>query len=83
MELGFEAERVRVRVSDNGGGIPAELRTDLFERPSPLRGGYGRSSGGLGLIIVKRILTLHDSVIRLEEKEESGAAFSFALPAAA
>ncbi len=83
VELGFEAERVRVRVSDNGGGIPAELRTDLFERPSPLRGGYGRSSGGLGLIIVKRILTLHDSVIRLEEKEESGAAFSFALPAAA
>ena len=73
---------VRVRVSDTGGGIPAEIRTDLFERPSPLRGGYGRSSGGLGLIIVKRILSLHDSAIRLEQKEEAGAAFSFALPTA-
>jgi signal transduction histidine kinase len=43
---------------------------------------YGRSSGGLGLIIVKRILSLHDSVIRLEEREGAGAVFSFALPAA-
>ena len=82
VELRADAGRVRVRVSDNGGGIPAELRADLFERPSPLRGGYGRSSGGLGLIIVKRILSLHDSVIRLEDREEAGAAFSFVLPAA-
>jgi signal transduction histidine kinase len=80
--LSADQDRVRVRVSDNGGGIPAEIRADLFERPSPLRGGYGRSSGGLGLIIVKRILSLHDSVIRLDEKEKTGAAFSFALPAA-
>lgn len=73
---------VGVRVSDTGGGIPAEIRADLFERPSPLRGGDGRASGGLGLLIVKRILKLHDSAIRLEEEAEVGAAFSFALPTA-
>ncbi len=73
---------VGVRISDNGGGIPAEIRADLFERPSPLRGGYGRASGGLGLLIVKRILKLHDSMIRLEDEAETGTAFSFALPTA-
>ena len=82
VELSQDQGRVRVRVVDNGGGIPAEIRANLFERPSPLRGGDGRSSGGLGLIIVKRILSLHDSSIRLEDKMETGAAFSFALPAA-
>jgi signal transduction histidine kinase len=83
VELTRVREGVGVRVSDNGGGIPAEIRADLFERPSPLRGGDGRASGGLGLLIVKRILKLHDCVIRLDEKVEAGAAFSFALPAAA
>lgn len=82
VELTREDGRVGVRVSDNGGGIPAEIRADLFERPSPLRGGDGRASGGLGLLIVKRILNLHGSAIRLEEKAEAGAAFSFALPEA-
>ena len=82
VELAREDGRVQVRVSDNGGGIPGAMRADLFDRPSPLRDGYGRSSGGLGLIIVKRILSLHDSVIRLEEREGAGAVFSFALPAA-
>lgn len=82
VDLAREDGRVQVRVSDNGGGIPGALRADLFERPSPLRDGYGRSSGGLGLVIVKRILNLHDSVIRLEDHEGAGAVFSFALPAA-
>jgi signal transduction histidine kinase len=82
VELVDEHGRVRVRVSDSGRGIPAEIRAHLFERPSPLGGGDGRSSGGLGLIIVKRILSLHDSAILLDEQEEAGAAFSFALPAA-
>lgn len=82
VELTREDGHVGVRVCDNGGGIPAEIRADLFERPSPLRGGDGRASGGLGLLIVKRILKLHDSVIRLDERVEAGTAFSFALPAA-
>ncbi len=42
VELTQEDGRFGVRVSDNGGGIHAEIRADLFERPSPLRGGDGR-----------------------------------------
>lgn len=80
VQLTVEEGRVAVRVVDSGPGVPAELRGDLFQRPSPL-GRYARASGGLGLIIVKRILRLHDSDIRLEERPEAGAAFRFALPA--
>lgn len=82
LELHAADGSVQVQVADTGTGIPDNLRPQLFERPSPLRDGTGRSSGGLGLLIVKRILSLHDSSIRLETHTGSGAAFSFALPAA-
>ena len=41
-------------------------------------GGTGRS-GGLGLVIVQRILQLHGSDIRLQQRAEKGAVFCFAL----
>jgi signal transduction histidine kinase len=82
LELHAVDGNVQVRVADTGSGIPDHLRPQLFERPSPLRDGTGRSSGGLGLLIVKRILSLHDSSIRLEAQSGPGTAFSFALPAA-
>jgi signal transduction histidine kinase len=37
------------------------------------------SSGGLGLVIVKRILQLHGSDIQLVQQPERGAVFRFAL----
>jgi signal transduction histidine kinase len=82
LELTPAGGGVQVRVADTGGGIPDRLRPQIFERPSPLRDGTGRTSGGLGLLIVKRILSLHDSSIRLETDSGAGAAFSFALPSA-
>jgi signal transduction histidine kinase len=82
LELHPAEGAVQVRVADTGSGVPDDLRPQLFERPSPLRDGSGRTSGGLGLLIVKRILSLHGSSIRLESPDAPGAAFSFALPAA-
>ncbi|MGE8659242.1 MAG: ATP-binding protein [Achromobacter sp.] len=72
---------VQVRVSDNGGGIPQALRADLFTRASVLADGP-RDGGGLGLVIVHRILKLHHSDIRLVARPEPGAVFEFELPAA-
>lgn len=82
LELHARDGNVQVRVADTGSGIPDALRPQIFERPSPLRDGTGRTSGGLGLLIVKRILSLHDSSIRLETDSGAGAAFIFALPTA-
>lgn len=69
---------VDVRVSDSGAGIPAALQDQLFKRPAHQYGLRG-SNGGLGLLIVRRILQLHGSDIRLEEPQGQGAAFRFLL----
>jgi signal transduction histidine kinase len=67
---------VEVTMTDQGPGIPAELREGLFERPFNTHG--ARREGGLGLRIVYRILQLHGSELRLLDTER-GAAFRFLL----
>ncbi len=69
-----------VTVSDNGPGIPEELREGLFQRPFTVGG--ARRDGGLGLRIVHRILELHGRRIALEEMRGMGASFRFSVPAA-
>lgn len=75
---------VDVRIADTGPGIPAALQPTLFTRPS-LRNGWRsgpEATGGLGLLIVRRILQLHDSDIQLESRPQAGAVFRFRLQAA-
>jgi signal transduction histidine kinase len=69
---------VEVCISDSGPGIPPALRDQLFRRP-PRRFGWRGSNGGLGLLIVRRILQLHGSDIRLDDSREQGAMFRFLL----
>ena len=68
---------VQVEISDTGPGIPKELQPVLFTRPASSSSG-GRS-GGLGLMIVRRILQLHGSEIRLLPQPGKGAVFAFQL----
>jgi signal transduction histidine kinase len=75
--LRADGEGVAVEISDTGPGIPGELRQSLFTRPL-FSSSTGRS-GGLGLLIVQRILQLHGSDIRLQQRAEKGAVFCFAL----
>lgn len=75
---------VEVLVSDNGPGVPEALQQSLFTRPAGRVGWrYGPElAGGLGLLIVRRILLLHDSDIRLVDHAGNGASFRFWLQAA-
>ncbi|MGL5388854.1 MAG: ATP-binding protein [Serratia sp. (in: enterobacteria)] len=74
-----QGTKVMVQINDSGPGIPQELRADLFIRPSILNHAR-RHASGLGLMIVKRILQLHDSDITLVEQQHSGACFRFSVP---
>lgn len=78
VSLRAETEKVWVRVADNGPGIAPERRANLFHTP-PALGSQRPDSGGLGLLIVHRIVQLHGGQIRLLESE-TGAVFEFALP---
>ncbi|MFF4990968.1 DUF4153 domain-containing protein [Streptosporangium saharense] len=61
----------RLRVIDQGPGIPPEDRARAFERFSRLDAGRAADVGGagLGLAIVKEIVELHGGSIRFEDGE--------------
>ncbi|SAK46275.1 sensor histidine kinase [Caballeronia ptereochthonis] len=74
-----KSDRVEVTVSDTGPGIAPAMREALFQRPFTSGGAH---RGGLGLLIVQRMLQLNGSQIRLIDTERQGTTFRFDLPAA-
>ncbi len=77
------ATAVRVRVSDEGPGIPADRRASVFERFERLHTGDDRDvyGHGLGLHMVRQLLRAMSSDVALEPSER-GAVFAFTLPIA-
>jgi PAS domain S-box-containing protein len=73
-----DAETVTVRVADDGVGIPADRREELFD------GGFShaRDWGGFGLSIVDVLVDRYDGRVRAAANEPSGVAFSVELPRA-
>ncbi len=72
---------IRVEVSDNGIGIPAEHLPRLFERFYRVDKSRSREMGGtgLGLAIVKHILEAHGQSINVMSTVGAGSVFSFTL----
>lgn len=73
-------DSVEVSVADDGPGVAPALRAQLFQAPAALGARRGEN-GGLGLLIVQRIVQLHGRRIELRDSEQ-GALFVFALPRA-
>ncbi|GAB4497097.1 MAG: hypothetical protein OHK0019_30050 [Saprospiraceae bacterium] len=65
-----------VRISDNGGGIPPEIRERVFEPNFTTK----TSGSGLGLAICKKIIEAHDGTIRFETRENEGTDFFVEMP---
>ncbi len=78
-------DRVRLSVSDEGPGIPAEFRGRIFEKFQQARelSEVQRHKGsGLGLSIVKAIVERSGGTVGFESRPGSGAVFTIDLPAA-
>jgi signal transduction histidine kinase len=75
-------ESVRITVSDDGPGIPAELRERVFERFYRTDKARTRAAGGagLGLAIVQAIAEAHHGSVSVTESAAGGAAFVLDLP---
>ncbi|MHA7864312.1 sensor histidine kinase [Flagellimonas marinaquae] len=73
--------KVIVRVTDNGGGIPKQHIPRLFERFYRVDQSGSRAEGGsgLGLSIVKHIVEAHGEKIYVESEVDVGSEFSFTL----
>jgi signal transduction histidine kinase len=75
---------VHITVEDHGAGIPASDLPHIFEPFYRGADAIGRQvhGNGLGLSIVKRIVTAHGGRIRVTTKAGEGTAFTISLPAA-
>jgi two-component system sensor histidine kinase ChvG len=79
-------EEIRIRIDDEGPGVPEELREAIFNRFHSVRPeaeGFGRHSG-LGLAIARAIVEGHDGEIDVAHRDDapSGARFTIILKAA-
>jgi PAS domain S-box-containing protein len=66
------AETVRVRVEDNGPGIPEAQKDQVFGRNEK---GLESEGTGIGLYLVAELLAEYDGDIWIEDAEPTGAAF--------
>src|SRR3989442_912296 len=71
-------DKVRLAVSDNGGGFPEELMARIFE---PYVTTKPRGTG-LGLAIVKKIIDEHHGSVAIENRPARGASVTVLLPLA-
>jgi signal transduction histidine kinase len=76
-------DRVRIWVADTGPGIAPARLPELFEPFHQLDGSSTRQRGGtgLGLALVKMIVTAHGSAVSVDTHPGRGSRFSFDLPA--
>ncbi len=72
--------RIRFSIIDNGIGIPKEKQESIFEEFSQLQNrNYNYQGTGLGLTIVKKLLALFNSEIKLVSETGQGSLFYFEL----
>jgi signal transduction histidine kinase len=62
------ADRIVAEVADNGPGIPAEERENVFQRLYRLDTSRTTPGSGLGLSLVRAIADLHGASISLEDR---------------
>jgi len=74
-----ENARVIVRISDTGGGIPAETLPNIFD---PFFTTKARGTG-MGLPVVQRIARIYDGNIAVESTSPAGTVFRLDFPACA
>lgn len=77
-----KGETVLITLTDNGVGIPIEIRDSLFDRAEQgLKPGLlGEDSRGLGMGIIKAIVDLHGGKIWFETELGRGTIFYIELP---
>lgn len=75
-------EMVEICVEDNGIGMSAEDREELFDRRSSRNGTNNEAGTGLGLLLVKDFVGHHGGTIHVESIPGKGTHFKFTVPKA-
>lgn len=82
VSLKRSGDQIQVAVSDQGIGIPPEALPQLFSRFYRARNVSAQQIDGmgLGLFVVKEIVTLHGGTISVSSREGEGSIFTVRLP---
>ncbi len=72
-----EGEEIVISVEDNGIGMSAEVRSQLFTRFFSTKPGKGT---GLGLMVVKKVVEEHGGTLAIESEPGRGSSFHIRLP---
>jgi signal transduction histidine kinase len=75
---GDAGDRVEITISDNGPGVPDELKDKVFAPYFTTK--HGKGGTGLGLAIVHRIVSDHGGRIAIGDAPGGGARFTVELP---
>lgn len=70
---------IEVEIADDGGGIPPDIREDLFE---PGVHGSDSSGDGIGLYLVGKLVDAYGGRVAVSDRSPSGTRFSFRFPPA-
>ena len=72
-----------ISITDTGTSMTPEQIANLFrlDKPQTRRGTAGEEGSGLGLIVCKELLEMHNSTLHVESEQGQGSRFWFVIPA--
>lgn len=80
LNISADSSNVKVGVQDNGPGINKNDQEFIFDRYRRSANTKKSEGAGLGLAIVRKIMELHNTTIRVISKPNEGSTFEFSLP---
>jgi PAS domain S-box-containing protein len=82
VHLSIDSGYVFIKIRDEGFGIPKDKINEIFDKFTQLKGADSRykTGAGLGLFIAKRIIEMHDGIIKVESEIDKGSVFTIQLP---
>lgn len=76
----YDSSRLTITVADTGKGMAPEDCERIFQEFTRLSGAQGEEGFGLGLSIVKKLVTLLEGTIEVQSTLEEGSSFTVVLP---
>ena len=80
LTAGYESSKLTIAIVDTGKGMASEDRERIFQEFTRLSGAQGEEGFGLGLSIVKKLVTLLEGTIDVQSTLGKGSCFTVTLP---
>ena len=76
----YDSSKLTIAIADTGNGMASEDRERIFQEFTRLSGAQGEEGFGLGLSIVKKLVTLLEGTIDVQSTLGKGSCFTVTLP---